>query len=233
MTHPEYHTTALLDSLFHYRDQGGGLIYLGGNGFYWRIAMHEENPGILEIRRGEGGIRAWASEPGEYYNAFDGKYGGLWRRNARPPQELVGVGFSAQGQFTSTAYRRKNSDKAPPSSKWIFSGVEDEIIGDFGLSGGAAAGFELDRVDFELGSPKNTEIIASSEGHDESFIVVPEEQLTHITNWPDEPVENLLKADMVYFKTENNGQVFFYWIDHIFVVAYPITISIIMFLKYL
>ena len=208
VSHPEYHTTAVLNSLFQYRDQGGGLIYLGGNGFYWRIALHEENSGLLEIRRGEGGIRAWASEPGEYYNAFDGAYGGLWRRNSRPPQELVGVGFSAQGQFTAAAYRRKNKAEAPPSSRWIFSGIEDEIIGGFGLSGGAAAGFELDRVDFELGSPRNIEIVASSQGHDDSFIVVPEEQLTHITNCPGEPVENLLKADMVYFSTVGGGQVF-------------------------
>ena len=208
VTHPEYHTRSILDSLFQYRDQGGGLVYLGGNGFYWRIALHQQNPDLLEIRRGEGGIRAWASEPGEYYNAFDGTYGGLWRRNARPPQELVGVGFSAQGQFSAAAYRRKTDDKAPPSATWVFSGIEDELIGDFGLSGGGAAGFELDRVDVDLGSPANIEIVASSGWHDESFILVPEEQLTHITNWPGEPVENLLKADMAYFKTEKGGQVF-------------------------
>jgi hypothetical protein len=35
---------------------------------------------------------------GEYYHA-DGAYGGLWRRNGRPPQKLCGVGFSAQGLF--------------------------------------------------------------------------------------------------------------------------------------
>jgi hypothetical protein len=31
-----------------------------------------DSAGTVEIRRGEGGIRAWASEPGEYYNAIDG-----------------------------------------------------------------------------------------------------------------------------------------------------------------
>jgi hypothetical protein len=44
----------------------------------------------LEIRRGEGGIRAWASEPGEYYHQLDGQYGGLWRRCGRPPASLNG-----------------------------------------------------------------------------------------------------------------------------------------------
>ena len=61
--------------------------------------MHPEEQGVIEIRRGEGGIRAWAAEPGEYYNAFDGEYGGLWRRNGRPPQQTAGIGFSAQGTF--------------------------------------------------------------------------------------------------------------------------------------
>lgn len=63
-----------LDALCGYRDKGGRLLYLGGNGFYWRVAVHAEMPGAIEIRRGEGGIRAWASSPGEYYNAFDGQY---------------------------------------------------------------------------------------------------------------------------------------------------------------
>jgi hypothetical protein len=57
-----------------YRDGGGHLLYLGGNGFYWRIALHSDAEDILESRRAEDGIRAWAAEPGEYYNAFDGTY---------------------------------------------------------------------------------------------------------------------------------------------------------------
>ena len=64
VSHPEYHTPAVLDSLFQYRDRGGGLIYLGGNGFYWRIAVHEENSGILEIRRGEGEYVPGLQNPG-------------------------------------------------------------------------------------------------------------------------------------------------------------------------
>ena len=96
----------------------------------------------------------------------------------------------------------------PPCAEWIFAGIDDEIIGDFGLSGGGAAGFELDRVDYRLGSPDNIQVVASSTGHDASFILVPEEQLTHLTNWPGEPVESLLRADMVYFDTPNGGEVF-------------------------
>jgi N,N-dimethylformamidase len=204
-SHPEYHTVQTLDALQSYRDTGGNLIYLGGNGFYWRVATHSENDGMIEIRRAEDGLRAWAAEPGEYYNAFDGTYGGLWRRSGRPPQMLAGVGFTAQGAFNGSYYRRKCHD---PAYEWIFEGVEGDTIGDFGLSGGGAAGFELDRYDPRLGSPENAVILASSEGHGNDFILVPEEQLTHITNWAGEPVGDLLRADMIYFELPEGGRVF-------------------------
>ena len=33
---------------------------------------------------------------------------------------------------------------------WVFEGIHDNVIGDFGFSGGGADGFELDRVDRQL-----------------------------------------------------------------------------------
>ena len=204
-SHPEYHTKETLNTFHSYKDKGGNLIYLGGNGFYWKVCLHNENNKIIEIRRAEDGIRAWASEPGEYYNAFDGSYGGLWRRNGIPPQKLTGVGFSAQGQFTGSYYKRKNFDK---NNNWIFKGVKEEKIGDFGFSGGGAAGYELDRADYNLGTPENSQILASSEGHDEDYVLVPEEHLTHITTVPGEPLDKLLRADMLYYENNNGGKVF-------------------------
>jgi len=206
-SHPEYHTPQTWDAIHAYTQQGGRLMYLGGNGFYWRVAVDAELPGLVEIRRGEGGIRAWAAEPGEYFNCLDGQYGGLWRRNGRPPQQITGVGFSGQGKFQGTYYRRaKNTNDAQVS--WIFDGVDDEILGDFGLSGGGAAGFELDRVDYRLGSPLNTRILASSEEYAEHFVLVPEEQLTHVVTWAREPEEKLIHADMAYYETPSDGAVF-------------------------
>ena len=204
-THPEYHTKETLKAYHEYTDKGGNLIYLGGNGFYWKVCLHEENSKIIEIRRAEDGIRAWASEPGEYYNAFDGSYGGLWRRNGIPPQKLTGVGFSAQGQFTGSYYLRKNYDK---EFDWVFKGINENKIGNFGFSGGGAAGFELDRADSMLGTPDNCKILASSEGHDSDYVLVPEEHLTHLTTLPGEPLKSLLRADMVYFENSNGGKVF-------------------------
>ena len=204
-THPEYHTSKTLDALGEYRDSGGGLIYLGGNGFYWRIARHEEDESLLEIRRSEDGIRAWAAEPGEYYNAFDGNYGGLWRRNGRPPQQLVGIGFTAQGNFVSMPYHRTCFDS---EFDWVFEGIEDKIIGDFGFSGHGAAGFELDRRDGKLDQGMEITTLAQSFDEKNQFVLVPEEVLTHLTNLSGGPEADVKRADMVYFKTATGGQVF-------------------------
>ena len=207
-SHPEYHTKETLDALKNYRDNGGSLNYLGGNGFYWRIAIHKENKSMLEIRRPEGGIRAWASEPGESYNAFDGTYGGLWRRNGRAPQELVGIGFTAQGNFYGHPYKRKCYDS---KFDWVFEGIKEDDLGNFGFSGNGAAGFELDHIDTRLGSNKNITLLAQSKASKdpkENFILTPEERLTHLSTLSGAPEEEILQADMVYFNVPGGGSVF-------------------------
>ncbi len=209
-SHPEYHTPPMLDALQAYRDHGGRLVYLGGNGFYWKIALDPARDGVIEIRRGEGGIRAWAAEPGEYFQQFDGQYGGLWRRNARPPQQLVGVGFTAQGNFVGSHYRIDPAARHDPRVAWILEGVDAETVGGEGFSGHGAAGFELDRVDKRLGSPAHAVVIARSENHppEAPWVLVPEEQLTHITTIPGQPHKDLIRADMTWFDLPGGGEVF-------------------------
>jgi len=210
-THPEYHTRAMLDALKAYRDGGGRFCYLGGNGFYWKIALAQTLPGIIEIRRAEGGIRAWAAEAGEYYNQLDGEYGGLWRRNGRPPQELVGVGFTAQGAFDGSYYRLKPGVRQDQRVAWMFAGIEDDIIGDFGLSAHGAAGFELDRTDKRLGTPLHALVVAASENHppETPWVLVPEEYLTHLSTTTGEPPAEMIRADMTFFTTAGGrGAVF-------------------------
>lgn len=206
-SHPEYHSPQTLDALSAYVGSGGRLCYLGGNGFYWRIAVSDIIPGVLEVRRAEGGIRAWDAAPGEAYHQLDGGYGGLWRRLGRPPQLLAGVGFSSQGLFEGSFYRRLPASSEPEIA-WIFEGVEGDIIGDFGLSGGGAAGFELDRADRKLGSPPNIKILARSEGHQAHFVAVPEELLSHVNTVTGEAPRDLIRAEIVYFDTTAGGAVF-------------------------
>ncbi|WP_296746968.1 N,N-dimethylformamidase beta subunit family domain-containing protein [Mesorhizobium sp.] len=173
VTHPEYHTLGSLNALEEFIGGGGSMAYLGGNGFYWRVATSAEYPDAIEIRRGESGVRMWEAETGECYHAFDGQYGGLWLKNGRPPQRLVGIGMSAHGGFSSTHYRRTETSRSPEFA-WLFDGVDEEILGDFGYSGGAAAGFELDTVDASLGTAESAVVLAVSEGHPDDYSCVPE-----------------------------------------------------------
>ncbi len=207
-SHPEYQSLGTLDALRDWLAEGGRLAYLGGNGFYWRVATSAAAPDALELRRTEGGTRAWAAEPGEYYQQFDGGYGGLWRRQARAPQQLVGVGFTAQGRFEGSYYRR-NKESYAPDLAWIFDGIAGEIIGDFGFSGGGAAGFELDRADPLLGTPPNVRLLCRSEVHGASFGVTPEDLLVPPANAPPTNAPDpLIRSDMVYFDTAKGGAVF-------------------------
>ena len=141
--------------------------------------------------------------------SFDGQYGGLWRRNDRAPQKLCGVGFTSQGPFEGSYYQRLPASRDPRVA-WIFEGVEDDKLGDFGLSGGGAAGFELDRADVRLGTPPHALVLATSEGrHDLTrFVLVPEDWLTHVATWQGDPPEKLVRADMVFFETLHGGAVF-------------------------
>lgn len=204
-THPEYHTLESLDAFQGFVDGGGRLMYMGGNGFYWRIAVSEAVPGAIELRRAESGVRLWASEPGEYYHAFNGSYGGLWRRNGRPPNRLVGVGFSSQGDYAGSYYRRA-AGSHDPRAAFVFEGLEsEEFLGDFGFFGGGAAGFELDRADTALGTPDHALVLATSENHGGMYGSVPEELLRQFQH---RPASEVLRADMLFFETPAGGAVF-------------------------
>jgi N,N-dimethylformamidase len=206
-THPEYYTTPMLDGLRTYLAGAGRLVYLGGNGFIWRCAMSDNFPGIVELRRAEDGIRYRDEEPGEYYLEFTGEYGGLWRRLGIPPQAVVGVGTIAVG-FDASGYYQRTRDSFDPRAEFIFEGIgEDETIGDFGYLGNGASGSEIDAADPLLGTPAHTLVVASSEGHSENTLIVPDEIGFHHVAM-DGVQSPLVRADMTFFETPGGGAVF-------------------------
>jgi N,N-dimethylformamidase len=202
-SHPEYTTTAMRDGLEQYLHAGGRLMYLGGNGFYWRTAVSPDDPGIIEVRRAEDGTRPYIAEPGEYTHAFGGERGGLWRRLGHAPNTLVGVGMAAQGFERSTHYRL-HDEARDPRAAFIFEGVPDQTIGAHGLIGGGAAGQEYDRFDHALGTPPHALRLASSENHAGDVLRTKEELLSYIAPFADKKS----RADLVFFETPNGGAVF-------------------------
>ncbi|MDH3670420.1 MAG: LamG domain-containing protein [Gammaproteobacteria bacterium] len=205
-SHPEYYSAAMLDALHAFTEGGGRLMYLGGNGFYWRIAFHPELPGVIECRKSEDGIRAFAPGPGEFYASFTGEYTGLWRRNGRAPNTLVGVGMVSQGFDISSPYVRTEASRDARAG-FIFQGVEDEIIGDFGLSGGGAVGIEVDAANHEWGTPPHALVLASSRVHTDVYLMVPEDMLDPVPGLGGTEAESI-RGDMVFFETSNGGAVF-------------------------
>ena len=206
-THPEYPSRRMLDAYAAFQNRGGRFIYFGGNGFYWRTAYHPELPGVIEMRRAEDGIRSWAAEGGEYYHSFTGELGGMWRRMGRAPQSVVGTGMTAQGFDVSTYYERTPAS-FDPRVAFIFAGIgETERIGDFGLIGGGAAGWEIDRADAALGTPPHALVVATATTFSSVYHWVKEE-LTHTHSANTGDTCPFVRCDMVFYETPNGGTVF-------------------------
>ncbi len=207
-THPEYWSGPMLEAVETHLNNGGRLMYLGGNGFYWITSFDPERPHIVEVRRW-GGTQAWEAAPGEYYHSTTGEIGGLWRLRGKAPQRLVGVGFTAQGTDRNAPYRRQPGS-FDPRANFIFEGMDpNELIGDFEslVMEYGAAGFELDRLDYSLGTPPHTLLLASSSGYSDSYQHVVEEVLLSDSKQGGS-INPQVKADMVYFERPNGGAVF-------------------------
>ncbi|WP_019015439.1 N,N-dimethylformamidase beta subunit family domain-containing protein [Elioraea tepidiphila] len=206
-SHPEYVSKEMLDAFDAYQRGGGRHMYLGGNGFYWRIAFHPTRPHTIEIRRGAVGLRTWEGEPGEGCLAFTGEPSGLWRANGRAPQRLVGVGFDAQ-VFDRSGWYHRLPDSFDPRVAFIFEGVgAEERIGDFGLRGGGAAGIEVDRADATLGSPPALMLLATCDRLGYGGIPAPEELRTLHRGFTGDQNARV-RADMTFFPTAKGGAVF-------------------------
>ncbi len=205
-SHPEYWSTPMLDGLESYLADGGRLMYLGGNGFYWIISFDSERPHYIEVRRWHG-TEAWEASPGEYYHGTTGELGGLWRHRGRAPQQMLGVGTASEGADASQPYRR-TPDSLDERAAFIFEGIgANELIGDFGLVMRGAGGFEIDRADAVLGTPPHALVLATAKGFSDEYQHVVEEVLNSNT-WEGGTKSPNVRADMVYFEGPNDGAVF-------------------------
>ncbi|HEY1566560.1 MAG TPA: N,N-dimethylformamidase beta subunit family domain-containing protein, partial [Solirubrobacteraceae bacterium] len=174
---------------------------------YWVVSYSAEKPWIMEVRRGENGVRAWQAAPGETSHSTTGEKGGIWRNRGRPPQKLFGSGFTSEGYAGSFHYHRM-PDGERPEMAWMFDGViPEEPIGDFGLVGGGAAGQEIDRADVSLGTPPHTYLVASAQNQNDSYKVVPEE-IDFMFDGVGGTEHPNVRADLTYFEAPGGGAVF-------------------------
>jgi len=76
-----------------------------------------------------------------------------------------------------------------------------------GLSGGGAAGLEIDRVDHALGTPSNAIVLGTSQRHTDIYLMTPEDLLDPTPDMTGTQA-GLVRADRVCFSNERGGAVF-------------------------
>ncbi|MDR3535203.1 MAG: N,N-dimethylformamidase, partial [Acetobacteraceae bacterium] len=127
----------------------------------------------------------------------------------RPPQALVGVGFSTQGEYKSYPYNFLDGI-LDPRVAFMRADMEDgavpgQVFGERGLMGGGAAGHELDRADTRLGTPEHAIVVGRAVLDDPTYQPVNEERRDH--TWP-AAREDIIRSDLTFFETPNGGAVF-------------------------
>ena len=115
--------------------------------------------------------------------------------------------MTAQGFDRSTSYSRTEAS-FDPRVAFVFEGIGDEEpIGDFGILGGGAAGWEIDRADFALGTPPHALVIAQASDFSSTYHWMKEE-LTHTHDAITGETCPHVHCDMVFYETDNGGAVF-------------------------
>lgn len=202
-SHPEYISPEVFTAYDGYLRADGNLAYLGGNGFYWSVAVSKDDPELLEVRRAAG-TRTWSRAPGESHHQLDGRPAGTWRHLDRPPNLLTGVGFSSVG-FSGDGAHRIKPGVAAKLPKHLAAAVRE--IGDapFGV-----AGLELDRYDVDLGSDPGLEVIASTHAMPDGYHPAIDEvnALDNLLPDPVTEMADLVHGDVVFGKRAQGGQLF-------------------------
>ena len=202
-SHPEYVSRQILDALEWHLEQDNGLMYLGGNGFYWVTSAVDDAASVIECRRGNAGTRTWDSPAGEAHHSSTGELGGLWRHRGRSPNALVGIGMASQG-WDERAQAFATAPACLDESAglgWMFARMRDAArFGDDGLVMGGASGDELDRYDVDLGSPTGAIVVATSERHSAHYMLVHEDLLMSEVRLGAD-VNDKVRSDVVWNET--------------------------------
>ncbi len=124
-THPEYWSEDMRHHLDSFLQQGGSLLYLGGNGLWWKTTVLENSSIHVDKKEGKD----------------------LWSSSNQPPSQLLGVGYNIQSFGTYAPYEVLLPDH------WLFAGLnlqKNDLFGFASLAaaeGVGASGWETDTKD--------------------------------------------------------------------------------------
>jgi hypothetical protein len=147
-THPEYWSRAMYNRMKQWVfEQGGRLVYLGGNGLNCEVEIRENDTMIC------------------YTEIPVGGYEGRFQRRYESEANLLGVAFTEAGIMTAAPYRVCRADH------WVFehTGLQNgDLFGEECLHEripGGASGHETDKIN--PFSPPQTVLLAKGENPDE------------------------------------------------------------------
>lgn len=199
-SHPEYLSVQMEQAYRDYIAGGGRLAYLGGNGFAAAVAYRDD---LLELRRGptQSG-RTWDGPLAEMNLALTNEPGGYLRDRGRGEFSLVGVGIALMGFSPARPYEKTEAGRSEKFA-WLFDGVSDRF-GEQGIVQGGAAGYEVDAVNFHLGSPADITVLAIATGFPPGYVDDP-------GRWyegGESEREAQRRADMTFWHHPGGGMVF-------------------------
>jgi N,N-dimethylformamidase len=200
-SHPEYVSTALFDAVEAYVGDGGRLIHLGGNAFYFVTSIFAEEPHVIEVRRGHAGTIPWQSPPGEVRQAATGEPGGLWRWRGRSAHRLLGTGTAAVSFGQGRPYVR-DAASHDPAFAWIFEGIDPAVIDAEAELLGGPSGFEVDAMRADLGTPLDTVRLATATGFDPALTFIASEDVLSTGT------AGAMESHIAYRRLASGGRVF-------------------------
>ena len=148
--HPEYWTREMYFKVKQWvLEQGGRLMYLGGNGLNCEVTFHDD--GTMACR--------------SYDDSTDSGHESRMHRTVESEANLLGVVFTYPGAMTAAPYR------VMEESHWAFAGTglkNGDLFGEETLHErvpGGASGHETDKV--SASSPRNLQRLAKGTNSDE------------------------------------------------------------------
>ena len=150
--HPEYCSRKMYDRLKRWVfEEGGKLIYLGGNGINCEVEFLNER--TMACRNGDQRELKRRGCESRFHLRYESE------------ANLLGVAYSDLGAMTAAPYRVVDADH------WVFAGTglkKDDVFGEKSLHRrceGGASGHETDKI--TASSPKNIHLLAKGLNRDE------------------------------------------------------------------
>ena len=199
--HPEYQSPEIFTAVKEYLGSGGRFMYLGGNGFQNPAAWRNDGIPAVELRRLNEVYWTPQNFEGERRFELNGVDNLEWDHTWLTHN--LGLRYAGTTFGSGNTYYKVLPDSKNPRAAFIFAGVHNEIIGDYGTHFGGAAGDEFDKVDYDAGTPRHALHLAKSEG-----TPIPVWATGQLAAQMRDDYDNKSYASLAFFETPSGGAVF-------------------------